>query len=101
MLGGGLMFAPITLAAVGSPPPGHDGVASGLLNATRQIGGALGLAVLGTVATGTGHGLRSAAAARGGTLNGTALTIAAAIFVLTGLTGALVLPARLRGPRGP
>lgn len=35
----------------------HAGVASGVLNAARQAGGALGVALLGSLLTGAGHGL--------------------------------------------
>lgn len=40
-------------AVVGAVGPGHAGVASGVLNAARQAGGALGVAVLGSL---LGHG---------------------------------------------
>jgi EmrB/QacA subfamily drug resistance transporter len=43
-------FVPLTLAAVAGVVPQEAGIASALLNSGQQVGGALGLAVLGTVA---------------------------------------------------
>jgi EmrB/QacA subfamily drug resistance transporter len=49
-LGGGLMFPSLTLIAMSEAPAEDSGLASGLLNTTGQVGGALGLAVMATVA---------------------------------------------------
>jgi EmrB/QacA subfamily drug resistance transporter len=49
-LGMGFTFVPITLAAVAGVEPNEAGLASALLNTMQQVGGALGLAVLATVA---------------------------------------------------
>jgi EmrB/QacA subfamily drug resistance transporter len=49
-LGGGLSFPSLTIIAMSDSQPADAGLASGLLNTTGQIGGALGLAVLATVA---------------------------------------------------
>jgi EmrB/QacA subfamily drug resistance transporter len=46
-------FIPITIAAVAGTRPEEAGLASGLINTSQQIGGALGIAVLSTVATST------------------------------------------------
>jgi MFS transporter, DHA2 family, methylenomycin A resistance protein len=46
----------MTAAVVGAASPEHAGVASGVLNAARQSGGALGVAVLGSL-LGQGHAL--------------------------------------------
>ncbi|MGI8558569.1 MAG: MFS transporter [Solirubrobacteraceae bacterium] len=45
-----LSFVPTTIAAVSGVPPGEAGLASGLLNTARQMGGSLGLAILVTLA---------------------------------------------------
>ncbi len=46
----GLLFVPMSLVALSDVAERDSGVASSLLNATRQVGGSIGLAVLGTVA---------------------------------------------------
>jgi MFS family permease len=48
-IGGGLMFPPLTVIAMSGVAPDDSGLASGLLNTTAQVGGALGLAVLATL----------------------------------------------------
>ncbi|MGW1990987.1 MFS transporter [Embleya sp. NPDC001921] len=50
-LGLGAAFVQLTAATVAGVPAADAGLAGGLVNTTRQIGGALGLAVLGTLAT--------------------------------------------------
>ena len=50
-LGLGFAFVPITILAETSVKDREYGLASGLLNTSQQIGGALGLAVLATIAT--------------------------------------------------
>ena len=50
-LGMGLAFVALTSAAVAGVPQADAGVASALLNAGQQIGGALGLAILTAVST--------------------------------------------------
>ena len=46
----GLLFVPLPLVALTRVPEADAGVAASLLNVGRQVGGAIGLAVLGTVA---------------------------------------------------
>jgi EmrB/QacA subfamily drug resistance transporter len=50
-VGGGLSFPALTILAMSGATPNDSGLASGLLNTTAQVGGALGLAVLATLAT--------------------------------------------------
>jgi EmrB/QacA subfamily drug resistance transporter len=49
-VGLGFAFVPMTIAAVTGIRPAEAGLASGLINTSQQIGGALGLAILATVA---------------------------------------------------
>jgi EmrB/QacA subfamily drug resistance transporter len=57
-IGLGLTFVPVTLLATTNVPAGDAGLASGLFNTSQQIGGALGLAILSTLAaTRTSHKL--------------------------------------------
>jgi EmrB/QacA subfamily drug resistance transporter len=89
-LGMGLALVSSTIAATQGVPATQSGLASGLLNTSRLFGGALGLAVLSTIATGShaGRGISSALAQTNGfTL---AFTIGAAM-TLTGAVLALVL----------
>jgi MFS family permease len=93
MTGSGLMYAPITLASTAEIAPELVGLASGLLNATRQLGGAFGLAVLTTVAIWKTHaasGNHTAALTAGyrDAFDGGAL-----FFLLAAILGLLLLPA--------
>jgi hypothetical protein len=63
-VGLGLLFVPLSLVALAHVGEADTGVASSLLNAGRQVGAAIGLAVLGTVAwTVVANGSRAHAAA--------------------------------------
>ena len=50
-VGLGFAFVPVSIAALSGIPPQEAGLASGLINTSQQIGGALGVAVLTTVST--------------------------------------------------
>ncbi len=51
-LGAGLAFNPLLLAAMNDVPPSEAGLASGVVNTAFMMGGALGLAVLASLADG-------------------------------------------------
>jgi EmrB/QacA subfamily drug resistance transporter len=51
-VGLGFAFVPMTIAAVSGVEPHEAGLASGLINTSQQVGGALGLAILATIANG-------------------------------------------------
>jgi EmrB/QacA subfamily drug resistance transporter len=60
-VGLGFAFVPVTIAAVAGVPEHEAGLASGLINTSQQIGGALGLAVLATIANSRTDNLMAAA----------------------------------------
>ncbi len=49
-VGMGLLIAPATASIMGSLPPGRAGVGSAMNDTARQVGGALGVAVMGSLA---------------------------------------------------
>ncbi|MFN8216363.1 MAG: MFS transporter [Solirubrobacterales bacterium] len=51
-VGLGFAFVPVTIAAVSGIEDREQGLASGLINTSQQVGGALGLAVLAAIANG-------------------------------------------------
>jgi MFS family permease len=52
-IGMGFSFVPISIAALAGVEPSEAGLASGLINTSQQVGGALGIAALSAVATAT------------------------------------------------
>ena len=52
-VGLGFSFVPISIAALAGVQPAEAGLASGLINTSQQIGGALGIAALSSIATST------------------------------------------------
>jgi EmrB/QacA subfamily drug resistance transporter len=50
-VGLGLAFVPVTIAAVSGVADHEAGLASGLINTSQQVGGALGLAILAAIST--------------------------------------------------
>jgi predicted MFS family arabinose efflux permease len=93
--GFGLSFVPMTLAATSGVPHTQAGLAAGLINTTRQIGGAVGLAVMATFAASAAthdlhRGVKLAAALTTGYDRAFAIGAAA---LLAGALLALALPA--------
>jgi EmrB/QacA subfamily drug resistance transporter len=91
-LGMGLGLVPSTIAATQGVPRSQSGLASGLLNTSRLVGGALGLAVLSTIATSHSHvtaGISGVEALTNGFT--IAFQIGAAICVAGALVAALML----------
>jgi EmrB/QacA subfamily drug resistance transporter len=85
-IGAGLSFPAIMVLAMSAATPEDSGVASGVINTNQQVGGALGLAVLATLAADRTGARETAAGLADG--YGLALGVAAGIAI-----GAMVLAA--------
>jgi DHA2 family methylenomycin A resistance protein-like MFS transporter len=70
-----------TAAIIEAAPAHHAGIAAGVLNASRQAGGTLGVAVLGTLIAGASFigGLQAAMAVAGGAFFATAAVVGVAV----------------------
>jgi sugar phosphate permease len=92
-LGAGLAFNPLLLAAMGDVPPEQSGLASGLVNMTQMMGGALGLAILVSLAASRTENLLDSGHGDVSALNGGyhAAFIVGAAFALVGLVLAATL----------
>ena len=107
-LGMGQCFVPITVTAISGVAANEAGLASALVNTGQQIGGAIGLALLATIAISSGRHYARAALASGHrpgqTLIGAAIThgYTRAFIVAAALMGvALIISlAAIRVPRG-
>jgi EmrB/QacA subfamily drug resistance transporter len=97
----GLAFVPVTITAVAGVDRADAGLASGLVNTSRQVGGSIGLAVLATLAT-----QRTQHVAGAGGVDAAALTtgfhrafLVGALFAALGAVTAASLLIRVRHPR--
>jgi EmrB/QacA subfamily drug resistance transporter len=110
-----MLFGPVTAAALSGAPIHKAGIASGVLNTSRQTGGSLGVAVMGAIIA------QQAAEAVGGGRSATsvfidgyqtAMTVGAGVAVLGALVAALTIrgmavegvpgdPGGEGGPGGP
>jgi EmrB/QacA subfamily drug resistance transporter len=92
-VGSGLLLTPITTAVTSGVDPAHAGAASGLMNTTKQVGGALGLALLSTVTAADVPGVQALTAGYARAF----LAIAGVLAVVAVMS--LALPHRQEGTR--
>ncbi len=98
-VGAGLAFPSLMTLAMSAATPEDSGLASGLVNTTQQVGGALGLAVLATLSTNRSGDLRAHGASTASALTSgyhLAFTIGAALLLV-----AIVVAVALLRPEAP
>jgi MFS family permease len=105
-IGGGLSFPALMTLAMSGATPADAGLASGLVNTTVQVAGAIGLALLATVATERTDALRGGGEATAPALNagyhlaygiGAGLLAVAVAVSVTALRRPVAMPARVPG----
>jgi EmrB/QacA subfamily drug resistance transporter len=98
--GSGLMFAPLTSAVLSSMPTDRSGVASALMNASRELAGLLGITVIGAVLSSReGAALRQHVDPRLAFLDGYHAGLAVTIgLTLAGIVVALIALRRTTAP---
>src|SRR6266567_1172895 len=101
-LGAGMAFNPVLLAALSDVAPEDSGLASGVVNTSFMMGGALGLAILASLATARTNSLLSTGLNHLAALNGgyqVAFLVAALFAVSASVLGAALL--RFTAPTTP
>jgi EmrB/QacA subfamily drug resistance transporter len=99
-LGIGTAFMPLLTIAMADVPAADAGLGSGIVNVSQQVAGALGLAVLGTIATNQSKALQAAGHGIAGSLVG-GYHLAFAIGMASVVIGILVALAVLRTRDAP
>src|SRR5262249_27187322 len=102
-VGLGFSFVPISIAALAGVQPSEAGLASGLFNTTQQIGGALGIAALSTIATShTSDALASGTPVPNALVDGfQAAFVAGSIVAALGIVASLTLIRRRHLEQAP
>lgn len=93
-LGAGIAFNPLLLAAMNDVPPHESGLASGVVNTAFMMGGALGLAILASLAAARTGDLAAAGAMLPQALNGgyrLAFLLGAVCAAIAALLGGVLL----------
>jgi MFS family permease len=103
-LGAGLVFNPVLLAAMSDVEPHESGLASGMVNTALMMGGALGLAILASLAAARTASLSAAGADATAALNGgyhLAFLLGATAAVMAAVLAAVLVRSRVHGqPQG-
>ncbi len=92
--GAGLCFPALMTLAMSGATPEDAGLASGLVNTTVQVGGAIGLAVIATLASGRTDALLADGESRLAALNGgyhLAYTVGAALLIVAVIVAVVVV----------
>lgn len=103
-LGAGIAFNPVLLAAMSDVDPSEAGLASGVVNTSFMMGGALGLAVLASLAAGRSASLRAGGADVLTALNGgyhAAFAVGAVFAALAALLAGVLLRRPQPGASAP
>ena len=101
-IGAGIAFNPVLLAAMSDVAPEESGLASGLVNTAFMMGGALGLAVLASIATSRTDSLQAAGDGKLAALVGgyhLAFIGGAAFAAAAATIGATLLRTRVHAPQ--
>ena len=100
-LGAGMAFNPVLLAAMSDVEPQESGLASGIINTSFMMGGALGLAVLASLAASRSDGLLASGDNALVALNGgyhVAFLVAAVFAVAAAVVSAVFLRTAVSAP---
>src|SRR5262249_55628931 len=99
-IGLGLTISPGSTDAIASAPPPLRGAASGLVQTLRQVGGTVGIAVLGAIIT---HGFAAGGASRAAVESAAvadAYRVAAALMLVAALGAVALIRPRSRAAAG-
>jgi hypothetical protein len=101
-LGAGIAFNPILLAAMSGVPPEQAGLASGVVNTSFMMGGALGLAVLVSLSAARTDDLLASGDGQLAALNGGyhVAFIAGTVFLVAATIGSALLRVGAPQPHG-
>jgi len=91
-----LTMSPMTSAAMGSVPTDKAGVGSGVLNSFRQVGGSLGIALMGAILLTYQHPTSSKAVAAQQFVNGLHAALLVSAFIAFAAAGVAIFMVRTK-----